>query len=234
MNITEKYLEALKAIGDWVIISEWAIRFGESYPEILEKAEKEAVNQANETTGLREIAARMSSSISRGAYAGRVEIDDSERPRKVRYLPKEQQAAHLEQDINDDVAPLRRDELIKLAAGAFSAHEQYRVEEFEAISKQLKQFFGLAFEVDHSEALLNPSTPGKHHPSNLQLLLKAHNSKKNNKNWPRFSLDEQIAYIETAIKLQSLVATRFEIEMETEVLGALMARLKGIYLNEQA
>lgn len=229
MNTTEKYLEALKSIDGWVIVSEWAIKFSELYPDVLEKAEKEAANQANETTGLRELAARISSSISRGAYAGRLEIDDSERPRKVRYLPKEQQAAHLEQDIDDDVAPLRRDELIKLATQSFSAHEKYRVDEFESIAKQLKQFFGLAFEMDHSEALLNPNAPGKHHPENLQLLLKAHNSKKNSKNWPRFSLEEQVAYIEAAIQLQSLVATRFEIEMENQVLGSLLERLKGIY-----
>ena len=39
MNITEKYLEALKPLTDWVIVSEWAIKVGELYPDILEKAE---------------------------------------------------------------------------------------------------------------------------------------------------------------------------------------------------
>jgi len=229
MNTTEKYFEALKSIDDWVIVSEWAIKFGKLYPAVLEKAEKEAANQANETTGLRELAARISSSISRGAYAGRLEIDDSERPRKVRYLPKDQQAAHLEQEIDDDVAPLKRDEIIKLAVQSFSTHDKYRVNEFEAIAKQLKQFFGLDFEVDHSAALLNPEAPGAHSPENLQLLLKVHNGKKNNKNWPRFSLDEQRAYIEAATQLQSLVSSRFDIEMENQVLDSLLTRLKEVY-----
>jgi len=41
---------------------------GELYPDLLAKAEQEASNQLNETTGLRELAARISSGISRGAY----------------------------------------------------------------------------------------------------------------------------------------------------------------------
>ena len=89
MNMTEKYLEALKDLDNWVIVSEWATRFGELYPELLEKANEEAKNQANETTGLREIAARISSGISRGAYIDNIEIDSSERPRKVRYVLSE-------------------------------------------------------------------------------------------------------------------------------------------------
>jgi hypothetical protein len=48
VNITEKYLEALKTIDDWVQVSECAIKVGELYPELLEKANREAVNQAND------------------------------------------------------------------------------------------------------------------------------------------------------------------------------------------
>ena len=79
MNMHEKYLEALKLTDGWVKVSEWAIKVGERFPEVLEKAEKEAVNQANETTGLREIAARISSRISRGEYAEKIEIDTGEK-----------------------------------------------------------------------------------------------------------------------------------------------------------
>ncbi|MEH6543584.1 MAG: hypothetical protein V7721_06535 [Porticoccaceae bacterium] len=229
MNFAEKYLEALKTVDDWLIVSDWAIKVGELYPDILEKAEKEAVNQANETTGLREIAARISSNISRGAYVQFIEIDDSERPRRIRYIPEDERGAHIESDIAEDVAPLRRDEIIKLAVQSFSVHEKYRINEFEVISKQLKQFFELDFEVDHSEALLNPASPGSHSADNLQLLLKAHNGKKNNKNWPRFSFEEQADYIEVAIKLQGLVSSRFGIEMEPQVLGSLLNRLKEVY-----
>ena len=81
MKIKDKYLEALKSIGDWALVSEWAIQVGEMYPEILEKAEAQAANQATDTTGLREIGARISSSIAGGGYAGQIEIDASERPR---------------------------------------------------------------------------------------------------------------------------------------------------------
>ena len=229
MNISEKYLDALKKIGDWVIVSDWAASFGELYPDILEKADREAANQASDTTGIREIAARISSNIHRGAYAEEIEIDDSERPRKVRFIREEERAAHLEQDIDDDIAPIRRDERIRSAAQSFSTHEKYRTDEFESLSKQMKLFFGLDFEVDHAQALLNKETAGKHHPDNLQLLLKAHNGKKQNNNWQRFSLDEQIEYIESAIKLQALVAPRLGIELADQVLESLLDRLKRIY-----
>jgi len=110
-----------------------------------------------------------------------------------------------------------------------SVHDKYRVNELEMISKQLKQFFGLDFEIDHASALLNNSHPGQHHPDNFQLLLKAHNARKNNTNWQRFTLSEQIDYVETAIKLQTLVAPKFEIEVEVSVLNCLIERLKNVY-----
>ena len=229
MSFRNKYLEALKTFDDWVIVSEWAKRFGELHPDLLEKADQEAANQANDTTGLREIAARISSVISNGAYDKQIEIDTSERPRKVRYIPEEERAEHDSQEIEEDVAPLRRDEIIKLASNDFDNNEKYRVSEFETISKQLKTFFGLDFEVDHAQALLNNEQQGKHHPDNLQLLLKAHNGKKNNKNWERFSLEEQIDYIKTTIKLQQLVASRMSIGIESNVLDSLLERLKNIY-----
>ena len=229
MSFRNKYLEALKTFDDWVIVSEWAQRFGEIYPDLLEKAEREAENQANETTGLREIAARISSVISNGAYENQIEIDTSEKPRKVRYVPEDERTEHDAHEIEEDVAPLRRDEIIKIASSDFDNNEKYRVSEFEAISKQLKTFFGLDFEVDHAQALLNKEQQGKHHPDNLQLLLKAHNGKKNNNNWERFSLEEQIKYIKAAIDLQALIASRSGIDMKEEVLQSLIERLKSVY-----
>lgn len=228
-SIRAKYLDALKTIDDWVIVSEWAQRFGELYPDLLEKANREAANQANETTGLREIAARISSIISQGGYEGKIEIDISERPRKVRYLPEEEREEHKTQEIEEDVAPLRRNEIISQSRQVMSSHDQYREAEFDAIAKQLKSFFGLDFEVDHAKSLLNRNEPGIHHPDNFQLLLKAHNAKKNNDNWARFTLDEQIEYIKAALRIQEIVAPRFKIDMETMVLESLLNRLKNIY-----
>jgi len=228
-SFRSKYLEALKSFNSWVIVSEWSQRFGEMYPELLEKANREAANHSNETTGIREIAARISSIISQGGYEGKIEIDTSERPRRVRYITDEQRVEHETIEIEEDVAPLRRNEIINHARQKMSSHDQYREAEFETISKQLKVFFGLEFEVDHARALLNKNEPGSHHPDNFQLLLKAHNAKKNNDNWDRFSLDEQIEYIQTAINLQKIVAPRFSIDMEMMVLESLIKRLSSIY-----
>lgn len=228
-SFREMYLDTLRTFEDWVIVSEWAQRFSELHPELLEKANREAENQASDTTGMREIAARIGSIISQGGYEGRIEIDTSERPRKVRYIPEDKRVEHEKQDIEDDIAPLRRDERIKLAVKSFGTHEKYRADEFDSIARQLKQYFGLDFEVDHAQALLNQESPGEHHPDNLQLLLKTHNGKKNNSNWQRFCIDEQVEYIEAAIRLQAIVAPRFGVELENQVLGALLKRIKDVY-----
>lgn len=229
MSLHEKYLEALKLAGGWVKVSEWAIKVGEVFPDVLEKADKQAANQVNDTTGLREIAARISSRISTGAYANQIEIDTSEKPRLVRYLNPEEQASHEKEEIEDDVAPLKRSDIIKNAEAKFSTEEQYRVSEFEAIAGQLRQCFGLQFEVDHAQALLNQEEPGPHHPDNMQLLLKAHNGKKNNQNWKRFSFAEQMEYIESALKMQAVISERLGVELVTSIQNSLRTRLENVF-----
>lgn len=89
--------------------------------------------------------------------------------------------------------------------------------------------FGLEFKVDHARALLNPLDAGAHYSDNLQLLLKAHNAKKNSHNWQRFNLAEQMDYIDAALKLQSLVAPRLGIDVDSSILTSLFERLKAIY-----
>lgn len=229
MTISEKYLEALKTIGDWVIVSEWAKKFAELYPDEYAKAEEQARNQKNDTTGLREIAARISSRLSTGGFEDTVEIDDSERPRRVRYVSAEDRKQHVEEEIADDIEPLTRQERIEQDSEALTQLERYRMGELETIARQLNRFFGLDFEVDHAKAILNPENPGKHHPDNLQILTKAHNGKKNKYNWQRFSIDEQIEYIEAVIRLQTIVAPKFGIELESKVLENLMTRLREVF-----
>jgi len=228
-TITEKYLEALKQINDWATVSEWAIKVGEIYPDLLIKAEIDAKGQANETTGLREIAARISSNIVRGAYENHIEIDNRERPRRIRFVSQQEHEIQVKHDIEEDIEPLKRTELIQRDATKLTPHELYRIAEFETISKQLKQFFGLEFEIDHAQALLNPVLPGSHHPNNLQLLLKAHNAKKHNTSWVRFSIDEQIEYLLAAINMQKLISQRFSIHCDESIIESLLIRLRNIY-----
>jgi len=205
MTKAQKYLEALKTFHDWVIVSEWATKVGEVYPDLLAEANAQAEKQANPTTGLRELAARISSRLSSGGFP-EVEIDESERPRKVRYISEEDKKVRIEDELEADIEPLTRLERIRKDTESLGEYERYRIEELETISKQLNKFFSLDFEVDHALALLNTSQAGKHHPDNLQLLIKAHNGKKNKKNWERFNIDEQIEYIKHVIALQTLIA----------------------------
>ena len=103
MKITEKYLEALKTFPDYVTVSEWAQRFSEMFPDELQKANEQAANQKQDTTGLREIAARISSKLSTGGYSKEVLIDDSERPRKVKYITKDELIEQEQIEIDEDI-----------------------------------------------------------------------------------------------------------------------------------
>ena len=229
MKIHEKYLEALKTFTDYTTVSEWAEKFTQMYPDELEKANIQAENQVRDTTGLREIAARISSRIATGGFAQKILIDDSERPRKIKYISKEEQTIYEQKEIEEDIEPLRRQDIINNATNQLEIFELYRITEFENIQRAFKQFFGLDFEIDHAEALLNNEKQGEHHPNNLQLLLKYHNGKKNKNSWNRFTFDEQVDYIKKSVVLHSLVADKFDMEIDNKILESLLNRLKKIY-----
>ena len=229
MRITEKYLEALETFTDYVTVSEWAQRFSEMFPDELQKANEQAANQKHDTTGLREIAARISSRLSTGGYSKEVLIDDSERPRKVKYITKDELIEQEQIEIDEDIEPLRRQDIINNATNQLEIFALYRITEFENIQKAFKQFFGLDFEIDHAEALLNSEKQGEHHPSNLQLLLKYHNGKKNKNSWNRFTFEEQEDYIKKSVALHSLVADKFDVKIDNKILESLLVRLEKIY-----
>ena len=195
-SISKNYLEALRAINEWTTVSDWAIKVGEMFPELLEKANKEAKNHKRPTTGIREIAARISSWVSADGFAGKIEVDESERPKRVRILTDDEATHYQETSLEADLEPLTRAQRIKTDETKLGTKEKYRIAELDAIIRQLKEFFNLDFELEHARAILNSKDPGKHHPDNLQILLKSHNRLKSNANWERFTLQEQIEYIQ--------------------------------------
>ena len=234
MKMKEKYLKALKSLDGFVIVSVWAEKFGEMFPDDLKKANKEAEGQnakkeTNFTTGIREIAARISSNIHSGVWHDQIEIDNSERPRMVRYIEENELQLINQKNLKEDIEPIRRDDIIRNDKNNLEIKQLYRIAQFEQITKELNKWFGTRFEVEHSKALLNQHDQGKHHPDNIQILLKSHNSKKNNKNWERFTLEKQIEYINKVIDLQKLVLENFNLEFEEVILEDLINRLRRIY-----
>tara|TARA_B100000963_G_scaffold101173_1_gene87485 strand:- start:917 stop:1618 length:702 start_codon:yes stop_codon:yes gene_type:complete len=227
--INDKYIEALKTFDDFVIIREWAEKFTMMYPKYLEKANKEAANQKNKTTGIREISARISSSLSAGAFGPNVLEDRSEKPRKAKYITDEEVKGQILEDSELDDESFRRDEIIRKAISEYDRILVYRLNEFDQIVKDLNYFFGTKFEVDHAEALKNKSKKGAHHPNNLQILLKFHNRKKSSNNWKRFSLNEQITYIKKNIEAHKLVMSNFNLKYDGKILSMLLERVKSIY-----
>lgn len=228
-SMNERYLEALKHIDGWTTVSDWAIKFGELFPDLLEKANREAENHKRPSTGIREIAARISSYVSTGYWAGKIEVDESERPKRVRILSPEDASHYVEKEIEDDLEPLSRAQKIKSDEANLSTKEKYRLAEYEAIIDQLKSFFNLDFELEHAKALLNPKDPGRHHPDNVQILLKSHNRTKSSSNWERFSLDEQVEYIEAVVRVQKLVSKRMGVDLQDDVVKAMIDRLRLVF-----
>ena len=229
MKMNDKYLNALKSFDGFVVVSVWAQKFGEMFPEDLKKANKEAEGQIANTTGIREITARISSVLCRGAFHNKIEIDTSERPRMIRYIKENELELINQKNLDEDIEPLKRDEIIRNAKNNLETKQIYRLTQFEQITKELNKWFGTRFEVEHSKALLNEHEQGKHHPDNIQILLKSHNSKKNNKNWERFTLEKQIEYINKVIDLQKLVLENFNLEFEEVIFEDLINRLRRIY-----
>lgn len=228
-SISNSYLEALRAINGWTTVSDWAIKVGEMFPELLEKANKEATNHKRPTTGIREIAARISSWVSTDGFAGKIEVDESERPKRVRILSEEAASHFQERSLEEDLEPLTRAQRIKTDEEALGTKEKYRIAELDTIIRQLKEFFNLDFELEHAKAILNSTDPGKHHPDNLQILLKSHNRLKSNTNWERFTLQEQIEYIKAVVQVQKLVSAKMKIDLHDEVIGSIIERLKLVY-----
>ena len=229
LSMAEKYIETLKKVNGWITVSDWAIKFGEMFPDLMAKADIEAKSHKKPSTGLREIAARISSNVSTAKFAGQIEIDESERPKRVRILSAEAASHYIEKEMEDDLEPLSRSQRIKSDEANLTVKERYRISEFEGIISQLKEFFNLDFELEHAKAILNPTDPGPHHPDNMQILLKSHNRTKSNSNWPRFTIKEQIEYIEAVVKVQKIVSQKMGIEMEDDVIQSVIERIKVIY-----
>ena len=229
VSINDMYLNSLQEIGSWTTISDWALKFSEMYPSELEKAEKQASGQKNDTTGLREIAARISSQTSRNKFSEKVEVDTSERPRRVRWLTEENAKIYEDKEKEEDVEPINRRIKEKTQYEALSVNDKFRMTEFEDIIRQLNKFFGTDFELEHAKAIMNGKDPGGHHPDNIQILMKNHNRTKSGKNWDRFSIEEQEDYIQSVVKIQKIIAHKMNIEIEESILDIILDKLKKIF-----
>jgi hypothetical protein len=228
-TINDMYLNALQEIGNWTTISDWAIKFSEMYPDQLEKAEKQAAAQKQETTGLREIAARISSQTSRNEFLGRVEVDTSDKPRRVRWLSDESAKNHEIQEQEEDIKRLTRKEKEKIQYEELSTKDKYRMDEFVEVISQLNKFFGTDFELEHSKAIMNSQDPGDHHPDNIQILLRSHNRTKSDSNWVRFSVEEQLDYITKIVQVQMIISEKMKVDIDKDVLEIIFGKIKNIY-----
>lgn len=223
MTITEKYLEALQQMEGWVTSGEWALKVTELYPDLLEKANEQARNQKIDTTGMRELTARIASAIARGAYEGKIEIDATERPRKIRFATEEEIQKHVDEELDEEMASLTRAQKIKKEYDDLSDFEKYRIQELESIAKAFNSYFKTDLEVDHAQALM-ADIPGIHHPDNLQLLSKTHNRIKSKASWKRMDLEKQLEYLYKMKDYHTMV-----FKVDDGVFKSLMERVEKVY-----
>lgn len=223
VKINDMYLQSLKSIDEWVTVSEWAFKVCEMFPDLYAKAEEEAKNQKQNTNGKREIAARISSRLSRGAFAGFVEVDETEKPRRVRY------SLSNPDEVDDDLTGISREEIKERDEKLWSEQDKYCYSELDKIKKTLGQYLGVPFELDHATALLNKESPGNHHPRNLQILIKGHNVKKSNSNWKRFTIEEQVKYLKCMVDAYKIIADVNDEPIEDKIIDSLIERLKIVY-----
>ncbi|RDU68624.1 HNH endonuclease [Helicobacter brantae] len=218
------YLEALKQCDDWVSISEWANKIAELYPEEIERIDEKSQKQQKPTEGITQLIRNLSAKTGRGDFSKNIKIDDEGNVRKVKYITEEEKALIEQEDIEEE----DRRQIIKQAESKMSQKELYRIKEFSDICSILKNKWGIIFEVDHAYALKGEKQ-GKHHPDNLQLLLKMHNGAKNNKDWTRFTFEEQEKYIRNIVETQKIICERMGSKIDDEVVDLLMMRLKAIF-----
>lgn len=75
-------MHALSLTSDWLTVSEWACKFAEIYHDLLVAADAQAAKQKNDSTGLREIAAHLSSRLISGGFRVSVVVHASESHKK--------------------------------------------------------------------------------------------------------------------------------------------------------
>jgi len=201
--------------------------FPEEYEKV--KIQSSTSSKVKPLTPLRLITTRISSLVTVGRLSKIIKIDDTEIPKKVKFVSKEEFDKNIIKEIEEDLEPLNRQEIIKNSLNKLKILDLYKIAEFENIQKAFKQYFGLDFEIDHAHSLLNNDEKGEHHPNNFQFLLKLHNNKKNNDNWKRFTFIEQIDYIKKAIILHNTIADKLDIEIDDEILNLLFKRLENVY-----
>lgn len=228
-SISQHYLLALREAGTWLTVAEWAEKVADQFPHLVQKADAEAKRYKRLSTGLREIAARLSSSICSGRFVSEIEVDESERPKRVRYRPQSLSANFQQIALEEDLETLTRSQRIRADATKLTARDSYRLAEIQSVVDNLKRFFSLDVELEHAKAVLNQEDPGSHHPDNVQVLLKNHNRMKGNNNWLRFTIDEQVAYLEAAIELQFVVSSRLGIEIEESIKQGIFERLQRVF-----
>jgi len=223
MTKSDKFMEVLQTFNTSVTIATWAKRIVELYPAVLvQGTDKKATKMT-----LRELTGRISLKVSKGDFSD-IEVENSTPYRKVKYISSEMQKESLKITANNDMEPVDLENKINKDLEKLSESERYRIEEFMSITDQLNRYFNLNFELHHAYGLNSQKELGKHHADNLQLITTEH-MKLKEANEPKFTIEEQKAYIKRIIVVHTMVIKHLDINLTDEVLDMLLDRLAKVY-----
>lgn len=223
MRKIEKFIEVLQTFEQPVSILVWVQRIVERYPTILNQVN----SKTNKKMTLRELTGFISLKVSKGEFKN-LEIEDCEPYRKVKYCSESMRTESIQKTLHKDLELITLDEHIRDDLSKLNESERYRIEELATITDQLNRYFNLNFELHHVVSLINGKKEGKYHADNLQLLTIEHMIQKKDDE-PRFTIDEQKAYIKGIIVVHTMVKKHLDINLIDEVLDMLLERLAKVY-----
>jgi len=223
MTKTDKFIEVLQTFNHSVTIAEWSKRIVELYPAVLTQQN----NKNSESMTLRELTARISLKVSKEEFP-EIEVENTLPYRKVRYLHSGMKKEYIKKVANKDIEPIIIAERMEEDINRLNESERYRIEEFSGITDQLNRYFNLNFQIHHSFSLTNSKNMGKHHADNLQILTAEHALLREDGE-PKFTIEEQKAYIKRIIVVHTMVSKHLDINLTDEVLDMLLDRLAKVY-----
>ncbi len=208
---------------------EWAELVGKKYPELLKKATLQGSSRSPSRSGVSILSTSMSASLRGSKESVFIETVVVDNLTKFRYITEEKSLENIEKALDEEELYSTRAEIIKAGNSVMTKFDSFRYKEFQEIQKNFKTLLKLDFEIDHANALMNPTEPGDHHPDNLQLLNSRFNSIKGKYNWKRFTIEEQVKHIRDYAAPYLEHKINLNIEYGEDCLEILIKRLEAIY-----
>lgn len=228
---TKLYWEMFKRATSPTTVPEIVEQIIVEHPDFFAKKDAAAAQQKRPNNGRKQIQAEVNSLIATGRIPSQLQVDRTGDLITFTYLEQDVEDAdddllleYEDEGTTDNPCKATRRQIVQEAISNFTPEELYRTQEFKRIADALKTNCGITLDVDHAKSLLNYEEPGEHHPDNLQLLESNLNKSKNNKNWNRFTWEQQERHLRCLLD-----AIEVAKNVNRSVFEILVQQLKVVY-----